>query len=189
MPTDRPDPAERLDAVTLRKVLHYDPDTGVFTWKARPLRTASRQQDRSWNARYAGQVAGCLRHGGRGSTDYWRIRVFVKTYQAHRLAWLYVTGSWPAEYIDHIDGDGLNNRLSNLREATHSQNLQNSKRQKNNTTGFKGVRYQKDKGKFRAGFMANGVNYHLGYYSTGEAAHEAYRAAAVRVHGEFVRFE
>lgn len=186
----RPAPPEKLEAATLRDLLHYEPETGVFIWKARPLRTASRQQDKNWNTRFAGQVAGSLwRRDGRRPQNYWGICVFGKMYQAHRLAWVYMTGSWPTKWIDHRDGDGLNNSWSNLREATPSQNNQNSKRQKNNTTGFRGVSYHKYKGKFRAKINVNGVSNHLGYYSTAEDAHAAYRRAAVRIHGEFVRFK
>jgi hypothetical protein len=89
--------------------------------------------------------------------------------------------------IDHIDGDGLNNRRANLRAATHGQNQRNRGAQSNNSSGFKGVSWDKPTGKWRAQIEVNGKNKHLGRYNTPEAAHAAYCKASDVLHGEFGR--
>jgi hypothetical protein len=83
----------------------------------------------SSNAR-AGDVAGGANNGDR----YRRIRVDNQLYQAHRLAWLYMTGEWPSNGIDHINGHRADNRWANLREATQSQNMANGRRLHQRTT-------------------------------------------------------
>src|SRR5258707_393996 len=97
----------------LRKYLSYDAGTGEFRW----LRT-----DRA-HCRTVGKIAGCV-----GNDGYLFITVCRKFYTAHRLAWFYIHGKWPTEQIDHIDGDRLNNAISNLREATNLQNQRNAAR-------------------------------------------------------------
>jgi len=87
--------------------------------------------------------------------------------------------------IDHIDGDGLNNIRSNLRAATRSQNLYNRGKTKNNTSGIKGVSWDKGCSKWRSQIQSNGTHYHLGSFDTKEEAAEAYREAAKKVHKEF----
>jgi hypothetical protein len=88
-------------------------------------------------------------------------------------------------YIDHIDGNGINNQRLNLRLATHAENLRNQRIGKNNTSGFKGV--TKSRSKWRAGIRANYIKYNLGCFDTPEAAHAAYVAASAVLHGEFGR--
>ena len=95
-----------VSAERLRELLHYDPETGIFRW-------------RNWRTGPAKETA------GRPSQRYLQIQVDGRRYQAHRLAILYVTGVWPPDVVDHIDGDGFNNRIANLRSATKSQNLHN----------------------------------------------------------------
>lgn len=87
--------------------------------------------------------------------------------------------------IDHIDGDGLNNQRENLRAATHSQNLMNTGKQSNNTSGYKGVTWQKREQKWLARIMVNNKLHDLGYYNTKEAAAFAYKIAAKKYCGEF----
>ena len=91
--------------------------------------------------------------------------------------------------IDHIDGDGLNNRRSNLRAATHSENMRNRTQQKNNTSGFKRVCWHKQARKWTAAIKVNGRQKHLGMFDKAEDAHAAYCAAAANLHGEFARTE
>lgn len=91
------------------------------------------------------------------------------------------------EYVDHIDNNGLNNTRENLRLATNAQNLRNRKRHSNNKTGYKGVVAQD--GKYRAKITVDGKRISLGMYDTPEEAHEAYKAAAVKYHGDYARFE
>lgn len=94
-----------------------------------------------------------------------------------------------AEIVDHIDGDSLNNRRANLRIATYAQNNCNRKINKNNASGFKGVSWHRNTGKWRAVIKIGGNQISLGLYSTPEDAHAAYCKAAVKYHGEFARLE
>lgn len=164
-----------LTAERLREVLDYNPETGVFT---RRITTGSRAK--------AGDVAGCEWTDRRGR-KYLCIRLDGKLHRNHRLAWLWVHGKWPEHYIDHIDGDGLNNRLSNLRQATHSQNLCNRPKPASNSSGYKGVCWSKPAQKWQAQIFINGKAKYLGLYETAEDAHAAYQRAAPKYHGEFAQ--
>ena len=112
-----------------------------------------------------------------------RIRIHGCVYAAHRLAFLYMKGYWPAE-IDHKDRNGLNNRWLNLRECTHSQNQANSGLQKNNKLGIKGVCLRTN-GKYHAKIDFNRKRYHLGDFNTSKDASRAYIKAAKKYFGEF----
>ncbi len=110
-----------------------------------------------------------------------------KMYKAHRLAWFYMTGEWPPDQIDHIDGDRDNNRLVNLRKATNAQNGANARLSKNNSSGFKGVSFDTSVGRWRASIRRNRQLHYLGFFNTPEEAHAAYASAAVQLFGEFAR--
>lgn len=153
----------RLTAAYLQSILDYDPKTGVFRWKVKLARANP------------GDVAGRINSNG-----YWRISIQRRDYGAHRLAWLYVYGRLPERQLDHINGDRLDNRLANLREATHSQNMQNLKRFRNNTSGYQGVR--KHKGKWQARICVDRHVHHLGSFRTAEDAAAAYAEAKARLH-------
>lgn len=150
----------------LKELFTYHPEDGSFV---RKVTTSSNAQKGSW----AGYVA---------KNGYRYLSINNKKYLAHRLAWLYSYGEMPEGNIDHIDGDGLNNRISNLRECNQSQNAANSKG-KNGEVGMKGV--IKQAGKFRARIKVAGKSKHLGYFSTAEQAHQAYCEAAKQEFGEF----
>lgn len=149
----------------LVEVLNYDARTGVFTWRvATNLHIV------------VGSVAGCT--VGRG---YIQIRVDKRNYQAHRMAWLYVHGVWPTGSIDHIDGDKENNRIANLRDVSHAQNMQNQHRpHKNNRTGALGV-YPNGRG-FTACIKVNKKRIGLGTYKTVAEASAVYQAAKAKLH-------
>ncbi len=164
-----------LNLTDLREVLHYDPETGAFTW----LRVRS-------GVSSAGKAAGSVFTHPNTGHRYLIIGVFCQRYRAHRLAVFYMTGQWPSDEVDHKDGDGLNNRWDNLRVATRSQNHANSKRASDNTTGFKGVRKQRN-GRYQARIAIKGKRLHLGTFQTPEAAHAAYCKAAKELFGEFAR--
>lgn len=151
----------------LKQFLHYDPETGAFT---RLLERGGRRKDG---------------RGGRPSAQgYLRTCIDCRVYYSHRLAWYYVHGVWAGE-IDHIDGDRANNRISNLRPATRTQNLANSRRSSANTSGFKGVSRCRDK--WRASIRKDGKSFHLGVFDTREAAADRYAKAATEKFGEFGR--
>lgn len=164
-----------LTAERLRELLDYDRDTGVFT---RKVRTSNRIK--------VGDVAGTV-HEVKPGLFYSYISLGHRKYPAHRLAWLHVHGSWPECQIDHLDGDGLNNRLVNLREATQTQNNANTKRRIDNRSGAKGVSWAKVQQKWRAYITCNGRQRHLGYFSEVSAASAAYRAAANKCFAEYAK--
>lgn len=154
----------------LKEILHYDPETGIFT----------RLVASSNNKMKAGQVA-----GGVSDKGYIRIRIRGKRYLAHRLAWLYVYGTFPTDGTDHVNGVRDDNRLCNLRPATKSQNGMNQGKQRSNTSGFKGVYWSSQHQKWRAQCVANGKKYYLGLFDAAEDASAAYQAFAVKHHGQF----
>jgi hypothetical protein len=159
-----------LTAERLRELLHYDPETGLLTWRV------SRGSSR------AGDVAEGL--DGRG---YRRVRVDRSLYYAHRIAWLWMTGEWPADHIDHINGIPGDDRWANLRLATNAQNTANGGRRVTNKSGFKGVWWHKPTSKWRAAIMASGRSKHLGLFDCPAAAHAAYAEAAKKYFGKFAR--
>ena len=171
-----------LTANQLRAVLDYSPHLGVFLWRKRePLR----MYDRSWNTRSAGTVAGTptIQRG------YIQILLFGRLYLAHRLAFLWMTGKWPEFEADHRDNDPSNNKWANLRDATSSQGSMNTRRRSDNTSGFKGVWFEKRRNHWVADIEANGRKHHLGSFPTAEAAKAARDEAARRLHGEFARHD
>jgi hypothetical protein len=162
-----------LTAQRLRELLHYNLDTGVFTWL---VNAGSRAR--------IGKVAGNKVKVTSGKV-YWQIGIDGQAHYAHVLARLYVTGSWPLHEVDHEDGIGINNRFDNLRDATTSENQQNRKvAQSTSTTGLIGVgRYNDGRKKpFRALIKTDGKRKGLGFYATAEEAHEAYLLAKRQLH-------
>jgi hypothetical protein len=155
----------------LKEMLNYDEKTGIFTWRVKSSRSVK-----------VGQVAGGLCGAG-----YWQIRINRKPYLAHRLAWLYLYGEWPKGVIDHKSGDTLENKSSNLRDCSRVENNQNMRKSKNNSSGFKGVSFNKKSKKWHASAGLNGKVVYLGYHSTPEKANEAYQDFAKKNHGEFYK--
>jgi len=113
------------------------------------------------------------------------IRIDGKNHLAHRLAFLYVNGSFPPAGVDHIDHCTRNNSWANLRLATQAENCKNSRINTKNTSGYKGVTWDKSKGKWMAQARLNITKYYLGRYPTAEAASTAYESFARKHHGEF----
>jgi hypothetical protein len=89
--------------------------------------------------------------------------------------------------VDHVNGNGLDNRRSNLRLATRSENLRNRGRNRNNKSGYKGVSLFRQTGRWQARIMHNGRYHHLGFFADPKTAHDAYSEACLRYHGEFAR--
>jgi hypothetical protein len=150
----------------LREVLEYSPDSGLFVWRVRLAKNVG-----------PGQIAGCLRPDG-----YIGIRIDGVRYMAHRLAWFYMTGTWPKEQIDHKNCIKDDNRWVNLREANRSQNGANHGRLlSRNKSGLKGVSWSKASKRWRA----QGRYQHLGWFATKEEAAAAYAAWAKENYGDF----
>lgn len=153
----------------LKALYHYSPETGVFT------RVVSHA-----NGLKAGTVAGC-RQSGR--VIYLVIKIKQRLYMCHRLAWLYMTGAFPSGVIDHINGNGTDNRFCNLRDVSNCQNLQATlKPPRNNTSGFKGAYWSKKQGKWVAGISIHNKRKYIGSFDSPEEAHQAYLAVKREVH-------
>jgi hypothetical protein len=165
-----------LTAEQVRSMLDYDPAAGILTWRWRD------DVPDFVNSRDVGRPAG---HVHRKATGHMKLGINGSYYFYHRVVWLHVMGEWPTLAIDHIDGDPQNNRITNLRLATTSQNQMNQK--KTYCVGLKGARYHKQSGRWQASIIVNGKSTYLGLFDTPEAAHEAYCEAAARLHGEFAR--
>ena len=136
----------------IKNLFHYSEETGIFTWR----------EDRHAR-KVKGLPAGWSTNSKGRKTKYVNIRVLGVVHKAHRLAWLYVHGEWP-NYIDHIDGDGTNNRISNLRSVDKYQSAKNKPMQSNNSSGHIGVRFYNPLGKWLAKIGVNGRSVHLGYF-------------------------
>lgn len=147
----------------LRDFLHYNPETGEFTWLKSPMRRVK-----------VGDKAGCLnRLSGRV-----QIRLKGKQYLAHQLAWLFIHDRWPTNVIDHIDGNPFNNALENLRDVTQQVNMHNQKRiAKHNKSGYRGVCWDSVNKSWRATISIDGRSKTIGRFQTLLQASQAYEAA------------
>jgi len=163
-----------LTANRLREVLNYDPETGVFTTLIGRKHSA------------AGSIAG-TRKQCTETLAYTVIGIDRRLYRAHRLAWLYMTGEWPEDVIDHINGDGTDNRWSNIRAASKSQNQFNRRLSKNNATGRKGVYRRSDDKAWVAEIWVNDRKQYLGSFKTFDEAAAVRAAAECQLHGAFSR--
>lgn len=151
----------------LKEFLHYNPETGIFTWIKKTGRNGK-----------IGKIAGSKEKNG-----YMRIQIHGIHYGLHRLAWLYMTGEMPTELIDHKNGNPSDNWFDNLRQATLLQNQQNqTKVQKSNKLGIMGVNYQEDRKKFRAQIRVDGKSKFLGRFDTAQEAATAYLEAKRKYH-------
>jgi hypothetical protein len=167
----------------VQQLLRYDAATGEFTWLPRPREMfASNVAHAAWNGRYAGKTAGSVKPDGRID-----IAIGHRLYKAHRLVWLYMHGEPVPDVVDHVDHNKLNNRFSNLRAATKSENGANMRMRDSNRTGVKGVGIWR--GYYRARIMIAGKDISLGYFKTLEEAAKARFEAASRLHGTFARHE
>lgn len=153
--------AEKYAALAAR--LHYDRTNGTFTWKS---------------GHRAGKVA-----GSRNSDGYVLIQIGIKKIKAHRLAWFMETGNIPANHIDHINGDPGDNRIANLREATHKQNHQNRAKSSRSSSQYQGVSWHKMFKKWSAQIVDDdGRRRHLGLFADELDAAKAYLDAKAVMH-------
>jgi hypothetical protein len=153
----------------LHEFFHYDPENGLFSRKKRTGPTTK-----------VGEIVGTDKGNG-----YLMLCLQSRLYLAHRIAWFYIYGEMPPLNIDHINGKRADNRICNLRLANQSQNTANSKLSKANTSGFKGVTWNKDAKKWNAQLMFNYKRISLGNFEKKEDAAEAYKKGSVQYFGEF----
>lgn len=164
----------KLTAQDARELFEYDSTTGGFTWKVAPPNKPS----------YIGRQAGSINGDG-----YLEVEVAGTSFKVHRLIILWVTGAWPEGEVDHIDGSRTNNIYDNLRVLHKSDNCKNRGKNANNTSGFKGVSWNKHNQRWCACINADKKRTHLGYFDCPEDAHAAYQAAAKMMFGELARVE
>jgi hypothetical protein len=139
-----------------------------------------------WTTKFCGEIAGSVFPSKDGK--YYREVTFERNkWRAHRVIWKMHYGTEPPEIIDHIDGDGTNNRIENIREATVYQNGWNVKKNSRNKSGYKGVSFNKEKNKWRAAIRVSGKDILIGYYKTPEEASTAYQKTSAAHHGSFYK--
>lgn len=145
----------------LKEVLHYDPDTGVFS------RIDKYKQDFSGTTNKYGYVCICIKY---------------KIYKAHRLAFLFMNGNFPIYDVDHIDGNPSNNRWGNLRDEPTIINCQNRRKPQKNSTSCGILGVSKRRNRYTARITINKKTIHLGCFSTQEEATNAYLSAKRKYH-------
>jgi len=157
----------------IKSLVSYDPETGAFRWavKGRPA------------CRF-GEECGTYDKKGYRVLSLNRKKLF-----AHRVAWLFVHGEWPSVEIDHINCVRDDNRISNLRLASREQNCANTLTPKNNTSGVKGVAFDRSRGKWMAHIHKGGKFKNLGRFESLEQAQVAYANAANEMFGQFARLK
>ncbi len=149
----------------LKEIFDYNPNTGIFTYKQATSRSV-----------HVGDIAGSMDEKG-----YLRIKIYGHSYRCHRLAWLFVHGSWPNDQIDHINSIRNDNRLINLREVSNKINCENRiKPMSNNKIGFLGVYVHH--GKYATSLKVDGIVKRLGHFNTPEEAHQVYLEAKRKYH-------
>lgn len=156
-----------MDQQALKTMLSYDPATGEFT----------RLRGTGKGAAAGTKTKGCIDK----SNGYRKICVLGRQHYAHRLAWLYMTGKWPDEQIDHKNLDRADNRLDNLRPASNAENNQRSRARADSKTGLLGVCWHKKAGKYVAQIRHLGKTIYLGLHDSVESAVAARQAAELKL--------
>jgi len=153
----------------IKKYLNYNPETGIFIWLCdRGIRKTK------------GKIAGSKFRSG-----YILIKINDIFYPAHRLAWIYMFGSEPLEFIDHINRIKDDNRICNLREASRIQNGYNREISSNNTSGIKGISWCSHHKRWVARVGVNKIRKCIGYFKSINDAESAIVDARKKYHGEF----
>ena len=176
-------PKRRLPSPrVLRRLIDYNPETGELKWKERPVWMFSDAGDggrkataAAWNTRFSGKAA--LAYVGKD--PYPRGKLFGNAIKAHRVIWAISFGYWPT-LIDHINGNHADNRLSNLREVTRSENSRNASRRTDNKSGFTGVCWVERIGAWQANIRINGRPKFLGNFANIDEAVAARKAAELQ---------
>jgi len=155
----------KLTQEYLKEALHYNPETGIFNWNERPLsHFKSNRYYSAWNKRFMGKNCESIEHG------YVIIGIGGKKYFAHRLAFLYIDGYLPENFVDHIDRNRMNNKWLNLREVTVLCNAQNCNLAIDNTSGVTGVSWVDNRKKWVAQIRVNKKSKNLGRFDNFEDA-------------------
>lgn len=162
-----------------------DADAGILYFKERPREMFSTLRGwRVWNAQNANRAVGSPNAAG-----YLMVRLNKKRlYVVHRIIWEMVNGPIPdGMEVDHENTAKSDNKISNLRLATHSQNGFNKRKPRTNTSGYKGVTFHRATRKWASQIVANGKRIHIGLHESKDEAYAAYKVAAKNIHGEFAR--
>jgi hypothetical protein len=159
----------------VKKRVHYEPLTGLVTWNRK---TVLCNHDKLWNAKHEGKEVGTKRAVSGVGKSYHIVKLDGKTYQVHKLVWLYMEGHYP-DMLDHEDGNGLNNKWSNLRLASYELNSKNKRRYSSNKSGISGVSQRGAKWLVR--ISHKGVRQHLGEFEDLFEACCVRKAAEVRL--------
>lgn len=173
---------KHIDQDVLKALLTYDPETGVFTWNKRNISetTPNKRGVNIFNKLYANTTAGNSFTPERSKTSYINIKIFNRTYKAHRLAFIYMEGKAPQQ-VDHEDHNGLNNKWENLRASNNRDNSKNLPKQKSNKTGVIGVNWHNSAKKWQARAVDHdGVRVDLGRYDSFEDAVKARKEHEVK---------
>jgi hypothetical protein len=166
----------------LHACFDYSPVTGELRWKRRPQEHfATINAKASFDANYAGKVAGCPRERSRG------VKINGQRYKAHRIIWKMATGEDPIDTIDHRNGNPFKNAYENLRVATRGQQAWNRKRPKTNTSGYRGATWHRKSKKWIASIVHDGTRYHIGQFDTAKEAGIAYENKSRILRGSFYR--
>src|SRR3990167_1534850 len=156
-----------LTQARLQELLHYDPETGIFTWRT----TEHTGKNKAFVLHSKGDIAGSII-----GHKYLRVTVEGVRYYCHRLAWFYMTAKWPHPEVDHENGNGADNRWTNLREATRRKNAQNLRSARaDSASGILGVSWDDSRSQWVARIKVGGAYKFLGRFDSAEAAEQAYR--------------
>lgn len=162
-----------LPVKELNRLFRYEPDTGKLFWRGRPRSDfANEQATKTWNIRFANTQAGSVSHRG-----YRMVNVAGKLFCVHRVVYAMYHGEHPEGQIDHWNGARDDNRISNLRDVSQSQNNKNTKMSPRNTSGVTGVHWDKSTGKWMALIRHEKETRYLGVFDTLDAAARARGAA------------
>ena len=162
--------------LTPEEAFACDPGTGFLHWEPRPEDTfATPRAARIWNTRFAGKRAGTVDRNG-----HRQVKWNGGTHREHRIIWRLVTGEWPKDEIDHINGVYGDNRWENLREASRVENARNQKQRTDNTSGRVGVCFDRERRRWVAWVGLRGRTKFLGRFATKEEAVAARTAAEIK---------